>query len=90
MTRAPRAFATRTPAAPIGPRPKTATESMPDTFSLAWVLYWVPIMSVDRAATSKDISSGIGRQFSVGTTMSSASPPSMSKPMHFHDGQSIR
>ncbi len=44
----------------MGPIPNTATVSMPDTPSRFWVLYWVPIMSVDTAAASKLIASGIG------------------------------
>ena len=70
--------------------PETATVSAPETPSRFWVLYCVPTMSVDTAAASKLIPSGIGIALTAGTAMSSASPPSTSNPTHFHCRQSIR
>ena len=82
MTRAPRALPTRIAAPPMGPVPNTAMVSVPEVSSRFWMLYWVPIMSVATQAASKLMESGTGMQLTAGTTISSASPPSKSKPMH--------
>ena len=69
ITRAPRPFATRMPAPPIGPIPNMATVSAPETPNRRWASNCVPTMSVITAPASKLISSGSGRQFPAGTTM---------------------
>ena len=53
ITRAPRPFATRMPAPPIGPIPNMATVSVPEIPNRRWASNCVPTMSVITAPASK-------------------------------------
>ena len=63
ITRAPRPFATRMPAPPIGPIRTWRRYRYPKHANRRWASNCVPTMSVITAPASKLISSGSGRQF---------------------------